>query len=248
MSEYRVVIIDDEDIIVRGLERVVDWQSRGCRVVGTANSAAEGAVAIHEHRPDIVFTDIQMPDGTGLAMLAGLRSEFPNMQITVLTGFGTLEYAQEAIKLGVARFLQKPSKMDDIYEALDTMTSRLSAAGISPEDIDESDGGGSRQYVINRAMEYLQVHYTEKITLQDLADHCYVTTYHMSRILNRTKGQSLSEIINSMRVNRAKELLADPRMRVSDISDDLGYTDPAHFVKVFKKLTGVSPADYRNSL
>ena len=78
---YRVVLIDDERIIVEGLRKVVRWEEYNCGVAGTANNAASGAALIRQLRPHIVFTDIRMPDQDGLTMLAGLKSEFPEMQI-----------------------------------------------------------------------------------------------------------------------------------------------------------------------
>ncbi|NCB64037.1 MAG: response regulator, partial [Clostridia bacterium] len=70
---YKVVIIDDESIIVSGLRRVVDWTSHNCEVVATGCDAHSGAEAIRTHRPNIVFTDINMPTVDGLTMLAGLK-------------------------------------------------------------------------------------------------------------------------------------------------------------------------------
>ena len=122
---YRVVLIDDERLIVEGLSRVVKWADYGCEVAATAEDAVTGAEIIRKIQPDILFTDIRMPGQDGLTMLAGLRSEFPDMQVTVLTGYRDFSYAQEAIRLGVTRFLLKPSKMDEINEALQTMTERL---------------------------------------------------------------------------------------------------------------------------
>lgn len=74
---YRVVLVDDETIIVEGLRRVVKWADYDCEVVGTAGDAAEGAELIRQLRPHILFTDIRMPGEDGLSMLAALRSEFP---------------------------------------------------------------------------------------------------------------------------------------------------------------------------
>ncbi|MEG2455869.1 MAG: response regulator, partial [Oscillospiraceae bacterium] len=88
---YKVVIIDDEAIIVEGLKKVVDWSAHGCQVVGTGHDAASGAAAIRQLEPDIVFTDIKMPGNDGLTMLAGLKGEFPHTQITVLTGYRDFE-------------------------------------------------------------------------------------------------------------------------------------------------------------
>ena len=92
-SMYRVVLIDDERMIVEGLRRVIPWQEYRCEVAGTAEDAASGAALIREVHPHIVFTDIRMPGEDGLTMLAGLRSEFPDMQVSVLTGYRDFSYA-----------------------------------------------------------------------------------------------------------------------------------------------------------
>ncbi len=138
---YRVVLIDDERMIVEGLRKVIPWQEYRCEVAGTAEDAASGAALIREVHPHIVFTDIRMPGEDGLTMLAGLRSEFPDMQVSVLTGYRDFSYAQEAIRLGVTRFLLKPSKLDEIKEALSAMTDRLHASSSS----DGGESGDSQQ-------------------------------------------------------------------------------------------------------
>ena len=84
---FRVVLIDDERLIVEGLRRVVKWSDYGCEVVATAEDAISGAETIRRVQPDILFTDIRMPGESGLTMLAGLRSEFPEMQVKVLTDY-----------------------------------------------------------------------------------------------------------------------------------------------------------------
>ena len=122
---YKVVLVDDESLIVEGLRKVVDWAGHHCQVAAAAHDAASGARAIREHRPDILFTDIKMPGEDGLTMLAGLKGEFPRMQIAVLTGYRDFEYAQRAICLGVSRFLLKPSKTEELNEALEHMTDVL---------------------------------------------------------------------------------------------------------------------------
>ena len=80
---YKVVLIDDEDIIVEGLKKVVSWDKYHCEIAGTASDAQSGAEMIRAMNPDILFTDIKMPNMDGLTMLAGLKSEFPDMQIGV---------------------------------------------------------------------------------------------------------------------------------------------------------------------
>ena len=249
---YKVVIIDDESIIVEGLKRVVDWDRFQCQVVATGHDAASGGTLIRAHKPDIVFTDIQRPGDSGLTMLAGLKSEFPDMLVTVLTGYRDFEYAKQAISLGVARFLLKPSKMDELDEALAYMTGVLEKRGPRPEEPapeapeENSAVDTANSFLARQAYAYMKEHYDEKISLQDVADHCYVSQWHLSKLLHKHLGEAFYDLLNGIRVDKAKELLEDPSLRISEIADTVGYADTAHFSRVFKKCTGISAGDYRN--
>lgn len=247
---YRVVLIDDEYIILEGLRKVVKWVDYGCEVVATASDGRSGAETIRALRPDIVFTDIRMPGGDGLTMLAGLRSEFPDMQITVLTGYRDFSYAQEAIRLGVTRFLLKPSKMDEIHEALGAMKANLDRRTRQEEPAAEESETQQQaeNFLVNQAIAYIRAHYREKLSLQEVADRCYISQWHLSKQLNRCAGKSFYDILNSVRIEEACKLLADPSLKIGEISELVGYADVAHFARTFKKIEGVSANEYRNKL
>lgn len=244
-----MVLIDDEKIIVDGLTRVIKWADYNCEVVGAAYDAAGGAALIRRLKPHIVFTDIKMPDQDGLTMLVGLKSEFPEMQIAVLTGYRDFNYAQEAIKLGVTRFLLKPSKMDELHEALSAMKERLdklppdAAAGEDEPCLDRHAGS----FIVNQATAYIEEHYAQKLTLQEVADKCYVSQWHLSKLINKYTGNTFYELLNNVRTEKAKALLNDPKLKIGDIVDMVGYSDAAHFSRVFKRIVGVSANEYRNS-
>ena len=242
---YKVVLIDDEALIVEGLRQVVDWSAHGCQVAATACDAPSGAQAIRRYRPDILFTDIKMPGEDGLTMLAGLKGEFPRMQIAVLTGYRDFEYAQRAIRLGVSRFLLKPSKMEELEEALACMTAQLDR--LPPEEKPEGPPDtAANSFIVRQARAYIAQNCAEKLSLQEVADHCFISQWHLSKLLNRHSGQTFYDLLNAERMRRARELLEDPALRISEVAERVGYADTAHFSRVFKKLEGVSPGEWRN--
>ena len=243
---YRVLLVDDESIIVEGLRRVVRWADYNCEVVATACDGEEGARLIRELDPDILFTDIRMPGRDGLSMVAALRSEYPDMQIAILTGYRDFAYAQEAIRLGVTRFLLKPSKMEEIKEALTVMTERLNKQLPAQEEEEQNQNAGS--FIVNRALEFMEKNYDQKLTLQAVADCCYVSQWHLSKLLNRYAEKSFYDILNAIRIQKAKELLADPKLKIGEIGEMVGYADTAHFARTFKKLEGMSANEYRNTI
>ncbi|MCR5756221.1 MAG: response regulator [Acetatifactor sp.] len=263
---YKVVIIDDEPIIVEGLTRSIHWEDFECEVIGSAYSGEEGLRLLEELKPNIVFSDIRMPRMDGLTMIAAVKSRFPDMEVSILTGFQDFEYARQAIVLGVTRFLVKPSKMDELQEAVATMAKNLQAKGISPngaEDAASQEAGlqegdlnegelkeesEASSFLVNNALKYMEEHYQEKLKLQDVADQVYVSQWHLSKLLNRYKGQSFSDILNNIRIEKAKELLNDPALRIGDIAEKVGFLDMAHFSRVFKRQTGMSANEFRNNL
>lgn len=254
---YKVAIIDDEPIIVEGLSRSISWDKWNCEVVGTAESGEEGMELINRLRPNIIFSDISMPNMDGLTMIAGLKSEHPHMEITILTGFRDFDYAQKAIRLGVTRFLLKPSKMDELEEAVETMVANLKSNSIA-DDAEESrdsleDGeellveSAAGSFIVNNALLFMEENYMKKLKLADVAEQVFVSQWHLSKLLNRYKETSFSDILNNIRIEKAKEMLMNPTLRIGDIAESVGFMDMAHFSRVFKKQVGMSANEYRNS-
>lgn len=251
---YRVMIVDDEPIIVEGLSRSIAWEKWNCQIVATAHDGMQGKMLIEEKHPDIIFMDICMPEMDGLQMIAAIHSQFPDLEVSVLTGYRDFEYAKEAIRLGVTRFLLKPSNMDELEEAIETMCNNLKKKGITGvhgEEGEESDNtkdqeNASSSFIVKNALAYMEQNYTQHMTLCEVAEKTYVSQWHLSKLLNRHTGQSFSELLNHIRIEHAKELLKDPSLRIGDISEKVGFLDLAHFSKVFKKQEGISANEYRN--
>lgn len=249
---YKVMIIDDEPIIVEGLSRSVPWAEHDCRVIATANDGIEGKQLIEEYQPNLLFLDINMPEMDGLTMIGGLKSEFPDLEVSILTGFRDFDYAQQAIRLGVTRFLLKPSNMDEIIEAIEAMIHNLRSKNIlsGPVELgdDEIEDTAANSFIVKNAINYIEENYTQKLKLADVAEITYVSQWHLSKLLNRHLGKNFSEILNSIRVEKAKEMLRDPQLRIREIAEETGFLDIAHFSRVFKKQAGISANEYRNQV
>ncbi len=246
---YKVVIIDDEPIIVEGLTRLVPWEKYHCTVTACAYNGKEGLEIIRQEKPDILFSDIAMPGLDGLKMIAALKVEFPDMQISILTGYRDFDYCQEALRLGVTRFLLKPSNMEELEEAVETMAKALQKKYLkepdAQEEIPQENMAGS--FLVKNALQYMEEHYQEKLSLSLVAEKTYVSQWHLSKLLNKQEGKNFSEILSQIRIAHAKELLKNPEYRIADVAEIVGFTDVAHFSRVFKKIQGISANEYRNT-
>lgn len=253
---YKVVIVDDEPVIAQGMTKLVPWEKYDCTVVAAAYSGKDGMEVIRRERPDIVFSDIAMPGLDGLKMIAAMKVEFPDMQVSILTGYRDFDYCQEALRLGAARFLLKPSNMAELEEALAVMVERIKKhthtektadAQGETEELSGSEDEQAGSFIVKNAIQYMEENYQKKISLSLVAEKTFVSQWHLSKLLNRQEGKNFSEILNQIRIDHAKELLKDPAYRIADISEKVGFTDVAHFSRVFKKMEGISANEYRNT-
>ncbi|MDO5436106.1 MAG: response regulator [Clostridia bacterium] len=267
---YRVILVDDERIILEGLKKVVPWAELGCEVAATATDGLEGLEKIRSLRPHMILTDIRMPNVDGLSMLAAVRSEFPGIQVSILTAYRDFDYAQRAINLGVTRYLLKPSRMPEILDAIRTMSARLdqekelygsffnfescseeadgNGMPLSGENADESaENSEAGNYVVRLALDYMRRNSGERLSLSMVADQVYVSQWHLSKLLNRYTGKSFFDLLAAMRMERATELLKDPSLKIYAVAEMVGYTDVANFSRNFKKIIGKTPGEYRDA-
>lgn len=122
---YSVMLVDNEPAIPRGLVQLIDWGAHGCAVRAIANDGADAVRQIQESPPDIVISDIRMPEMDGLELCAWVREHYPDIQLILLTGFPDFEYAQQAIQYEVVDFVLKPTTEEALSAAVDKACRRL---------------------------------------------------------------------------------------------------------------------------
>lgn len=118
----RIMVVDDEPIILKGIKSIIKRRAQDYVVAGEAKSLEEAVNTALACRPDVIITDIRMPDGTGLEMIERLLDKLPDTKYVVLSGYGEFEYAQEALRLGVSDYILKPVNSREIYSVLEKMT------------------------------------------------------------------------------------------------------------------------------
>ena len=102
--------------------------------------------------------------------------------------------------------------------------------------------------MIRNCIAYLDMHYKEKIDLEQLAHSLGYTKYYLSTCFKKELGISISEYLTKRRISYAKTLLETSYLDIQTISDDLNFSTPSHFSSVFKKYTGLTPRQYRTNL
>lgn len=124
----KVLIVDDELLMRKGIQSLIDWEKGGFEIVGEAQNGEEALTLIREKRPDIVFTDIVMPLKGGLPLMKEALLEFPHIQFVVLSCHNDYEYVREALTLGARDYILKLSMLpDDLTKILNKLSGELYA-------------------------------------------------------------------------------------------------------------------------
>ena len=123
---FKVLIIDDEPNIRKGLINIINWKKFQCEICGEASDGVEGLEKIEEYKPDVVFADINMPEINGLEMIKSAKQIVPNSKFIILSGYREFGYMQEAIKIGAFDYILKPSSIEDICEVVKRAVDRKS--------------------------------------------------------------------------------------------------------------------------
>ncbi|WP_138751154.1 response regulator [Paenibacillus sinopodophylli] len=122
---YKVLLVDDERIIVEGISLTVKWQNYNTELAGTARNGLEAMAFIESHMPDIVISDIKMPGMNGLQLVEKVHEKYPHIAFILLSGFSEFDYARTAMQFGVKHYLLKPCNENTITDALSEVIADL---------------------------------------------------------------------------------------------------------------------------
>jgi two-component system, response regulator YesN len=460
---FKIMIVDDEPAVRKGLSKYIDWETIGCEIVYSAKDGIDAEENLVKYNPDIVITDIKMPGKDGIDLAKEISINFNHIKTIILTGYSEFEYAQSAIKYNVVDFVLKPTDKSKLFDAVNRakqmiidqveknklqknidldnnlnfeiiqshILRRLIYNTISKDNIDEQlkehdllignyimasfevnfssdaeittnriftikkiiaesfsiqlsfvlvlskrhicaiistgdniddstvndiktdcreiikiahdilnssvsigiseifqnikeldkayhqsklallniffeesvlstyedfnknlhlkisekntgifinkiinflefedplinmsflkrvfsdfqnpdrqNNDGEFNTILNRALEYIEEHYTEKITLDQVASAAHANKSYLSRLFSQKTGHSLTDAIAIYRINKAKQLLKTTDMKSYEVGEHVGISDPAYFSLLFKKHTGSSPSGFRNS-
>jgi len=117
-DECKVLLVDDEPIILRSLQVAVPWEQLGTRVAGTARNGEEALEIVEQLQPEIIISDIRMPSIDGITLMRTVMEQYPGTLFIILSGYGEFEYAQEAIRHGAFNYLLKPIDHDELQETV----------------------------------------------------------------------------------------------------------------------------------
>ena len=130
---YKVLLVDDEYMITEGLKRLIPFDKWDMEVVATANHADDALEYVREHPVDIVISDVNMPDKTGLEMIQEMKDLLPDAYYILLSGYQEFDYVKKAMNLSVVDYLVKPVDKVELGHLLEKIVTQLREKVQEPE-------------------------------------------------------------------------------------------------------------------
>jgi two-component system response regulator YesN len=138
---WKVIIADDEKLICRLIETLIDWKALDMEIVGKAENDLEALRMVKELRPHLLITDIRMPGCDGLDLIRQTRALSPEIEIVIISGYAHFEYAKTAIAYGVGSYILKPVNQAELKKTLEKIVLRLEERGRRERTEQDREGG-----------------------------------------------------------------------------------------------------------
>jgi two-component system, response regulator YesN len=269
---YNILIVEDEEIIRNVMTVIIDWNMIGFQVAALAANGVEALKVLNNKNIDVVLTDIRMPGIDGLELACEIKTKFPRIKTILLTAYNDFEYARKGIEYGVYGYLLKSDDEEimekyfcNLKEVLDKERDICKQKeGASQNDGDyllsmrkkliknddlhlDMDNNVPIRKITEKALKFIKDNFYSDISLEDVASHVNVHQVHLCRLLSNELGKTFKDILIETRIDEAKRLLAEIDMKVYEISEKVGYKKPRYFSELFKKCTGVTPLEYRET-
>ncbi len=254
---YKAIIVDDEEIVLRAMEKVIDWEKSGVWLCGTCTNAFEAMSAIRELKPDLVITDVRMPVMDGIELIRWDREQHNHTEFIVLSGYAEFEFAQNAMREGVNYYLLKPCGEKEIAEVLRQSIRRIeerkgtSGTGAAGGWGESGEIGGHTDFV-DEIMQYSMLHLeNEELGISWLSENLvYRNKDYVGKAFAKKVGESYSSWITKRRIERAKSLIQTMgEKRLYMVAEKSGFgSNPQYFSTIFKKYTGYTPKEYKKKI
>lgn len=245
MRRFNALLTDDEELALKGLEEGVDWEELNFRKPFMSLNKEDAIRILKREKIDIVVTDIEMPNGSGLELIKWVVRNQPQTHAVIYTGHAEFSYAQEALRLGVDDYLLKPIPYDRLEEALKQIQKKILIQEKTVIVAPLEEENENLEEIIDKVKKLITENLSADLQRDELAAMVHVSPGYLGRSFKKETGMSLSDYITKKRLAMAKQLLAKTSLSITDISNRVGMNYASYFTKLFKEQTGMTPQEYR---
>lgn len=237
----KLLIADDEDTIRHGIAKYIQLHTDRFDKIYLAANGQEALDIIFRDKPDIMFLDVQMPVKDGIEVMQEARRADVLPYTMILSAYDEFKYCQQALRLGAREYLLKPVRSSDILQMVNRAADELFGLweGVRIGQTEE------KNHMVELAREYMEEHYYENIMLVDVAQKVGISAGYLSTLFQKQLAKGYVDYLNEIRIEHACTYLQQNYLKTYEIAYKVGFKDEKYFSKVFKKIKGQSPSEYR---
>ena len=268
---YRVLIADDEMIERTILYRTIHKNLKDRCEIFQAENGREALEIYEREKTQIVILDIEMPGINGIEAAERIREKDRDTNIIFLTAYDEFSYAKKAITVRALDYLLKPyeekelmlvleeairlteeheNRLNRVQDAVSQRTLLKEKSqwpedrpeeGEEPEELGKARMGKVTEMILN----YIQKNYMYDISMQEVARVMNYSEAYFCKLFKQCFSKNFTSYLTEYRVAEAKKMLEEPTVNVKDVGKSVGYMDSNYFARVFKRITGQTPTEYR---
>jgi len=235
----KLLLADDEVFIRNGLIKNIKWKDHGINAVETAEDGLDAFEKAMWFKPDILLTDIKMPRVDGIELAKKIGEIIPHCRIIFMSAYTDKAYLKSAIRLRAVDYIEKPFRPDEVNEIIAKVT------GACAKSTKEKKNSS---WIVSEIIKIINEEYSNSaLTIAYICKRLFLSHSYICTAFKKHTDKTINQYITEYRIELAKMYLGDKRISLSDVAARVGFSDQNYFTKVFKRITKVTPSEYRNS-
>ncbi len=253
--KYNLLIIDDEIYTLEDICSCIDKETLSVGKIFTAVNTTRARRILDEEDIHVILSDIDMPGGDGLSFMRSVRDTHADTPCIFITNYAEFSYAQEAIHLNVLDYLLKPVEPETLNSVLKKALMIVRDSLGHEQALLQTSGTDrtgftscQKDVYVSEAMTFLEDNLRNDVTRESVSEHVHITPDHLDRLFKEQAGMSVFRYIVFRKIELSKKLLSQTSQPIGSIASDLGYCNLSNFSSAFRKLCGMTPAEYRKTM
>lgn len=253
-DKQRILIVEDDAEIIK-----VHRELLSDRFTVIVKQTGMKAINYLKEYPelDLVLLDIKLPDISGIEVLKEIKKTVPCVPTIIITAFGSENVAVKAFRCGARDYIKKPFSHVELLRRINFCLSlniieqdkhrkvlTNEADDVAAEFVFRTKAG-KKNHKLQQALQYIHNNFSTDISLDRVAGTAGISKYYFSRLFKEMTGLTYQSYLNRVRIEQTKNLLNDDALSITDTGYAVGYSDLTHFERIFKKLTGATPSQFR---
>ena len=255
----RLLIADDEKLEREALAEMVARRFEHEVVLELAENGRKAADTAVLWGADLILMDIEMPGMSGLDAARAVLAQRPACRVIFVTAYSLFQYAHEAVHLGACDYLLKPVAPDELEASIRRAIRQIEAerqlealartkplpGPEEPQPEESGEENNQTAMIMAQVRRYLEDNYMFDLSLDSVGEILHISPAYLSAQFKKYQKMNFLDCLTELRINAAKELLADPFRSTAEVASMVGYEDASYFARAFKKRTGMTPTQYR---